>query len=313
MILVTGGAGFIGSNLVKRLNAYGTSDIIISDMLGRDDKYENLVGLKYRDYIFAGNLLDSNIFNDIETIYHLGACSSTTETDVDYLISNNFEYTKRLCNIALDNHIHFVYASSAATYGNGDRGMSDRVSDVSIYKPMNAYGYSKQLFDLYAQGAGLLTDITGLKYFNIFGPGEEHKGDMRSLVSKAVKEIQTTGKLRLFKSNDPDIKDGEQSRDFLYVTDAVDITLDLQENDLTGIYNVGSGVSNTWNYLAECIFGSMDMDFNVEYIEMPKSLSVKYQNHTQADISKLKSMLHDVKIMDLSDAVDVYIQNYLLK
>lgn len=308
MILVTGGAGFIGSNLIRRLNDTNEYNILVCDVLGADEKYLNLVDLKFTDYIRAGDLLDSSVVRDVKTIYHLGACSSTTEKNLDYLIKNNFEYTKRLCDLALGHGCKFVYASSAATYGDGSKGMSDSVSDLSIYQPLNPYGYSKQLFDMYAQQTGILSFITGLKYFNVFGPRENHKGDMRSVINKAVQEIRETGKLKLFKSNTDDFEDGEQSRDFLYVKDAINMTLYLGENKSSGIYNIGSGKSQTWNYLAKCIFDALGQEPSIEYIDMPNSLVNKYQNYTRADITKIQRAGYKKQVTHLNLAVDEYVK-----
>lgn len=317
-ILVTGGAGFIGSALVAKLNQMGLTNIIIVDFLGNDNRFKNLIPLKFKDYIegdrFSQLLADkSYLLNEITTIFHLGACSSTTEKDCHYLIENNYEYTKTLCNWALANDIRFVYASSAATYGNGDQGMDDKNEDLHRLRPMNMYGYSKHLFDLYAQRQEILDKIVGLKYFNVFGPNEQHKGEMRSLVNKAYHQILETKKIQLFKSYHPDYKDGEQVRDFLYVKDAVDMTIHLAQNkSAKGLYNLGSGIANTWITLAKAIFKAMNQPDNIEFIEMPPQLKDKYQYYTKADITKLRESGYKKSITPIDEAVKDYVQNYLI-
>lgn len=318
-ILVTGGAGFIGSALIDALNQKGENNIVVCDLLENDEKWKNLVALKFNDYIESDDLLseiecNNSFLRNCKAVYHLGACSSTTEKDARYLIKNNFEYTKKLSKAALTNDVRFVYASSAATYGDGSHGMDDKDANIQSFKPLNMYGYSKHLFDLYAQKTGILDQIVGIKYFNVFGPNENHKGDMRSLVSKAYYEIKETQKLRLFKSYHFDYADGEQMRDFLYVKDAVDITLFLGEHkECGGIYNVGSGEANTWLSLASAIFKAMGLQKNVDFIDMPEFLKDRYQYYTCADISKLRNIGYEKKMTRLEDAVADYIQNYLAK
>nr|WP_256199542.1 ADP-glyceromanno-heptose 6-epimerase [Verrucomicrobium spinosum] len=243
-ILVTGGAGFIGSALVWALNQRGEENIVVTDSLGTDEKWKNLVALKYADYLDAADLLEAvanrpESLGKFDVIYHLGANSATTERDANHLMKNNFEYTKVLAHWAIATGAKFVYASSAATYGDGAHGMDDKMQDISVLRPLNMYGYSKHLFDLYAQRAGIAKRVVGLKYFNVYGPNENHKGDMRSVVNKAFDQILTNGKVQLFKSHRPDFKDGEQMRDFLYVKDAVAMTLFLGNHPLSGgLYNL---------------------------------------------------------------------------
>ncbi len=312
-IIVTGGAGFIGSAVVWRLNELGHDDILIVDRLDETDKWKNLAPLKFGDYIDADDFIDElGSFKDTTTIFHLGACSDTTETDADYMIRNNYQYTKDLAEFAVANDIRFIYASSAATYGDGSAGMNDGTDDLHKLRPLNIYGYSKHLFDQYAVRNGMFDRIVGLKYFNVFGSNEDHKGDMRSLVNKAYSQINETGKLQLFKSHHPDHADGEFGRDFVYVKDAVEMTLHFMENKTGGLFNVGSGKMQTWNELAEAIFAAMDMPVNIEYIEMPEHLRDRYQYHTQADISRLRNDGFDLTPTALKDAVADYIQNYLI-
>ncbi len=313
MIIVTGGAGFIGSALVRELNNRGITDIIIVDELGNDEKWKNLVNCSYVDYfekdIFL-ELLHEGKFNDIEKIFHLGACSDTTETDASFLIFNNYEYTKSLACFAIEKKIKFIYASSAATYGNGDQGYSDNT--IEGLRPLNMYGYSKYMFDLWAHKNNILDKIIGLKYFNIFGPNENHKAEMRSLINKAYYQIKETGKLKLFKSYKPEYKDGEQKRDFLYVKDAVKMTVFLADKNAPGgIYNIGSGAANTWNDLAKYIFQAMDLKPKIEYVDMQEHLKNKYQYFTQGNIAKIRDVGYNEPLTLLKDAVSDYVRNYL--
>jgi ADP-L-glycero-D-manno-heptose 6-epimerase len=318
MIIVTGGAGFIGSALIAGLNKCGIDDIMVVDRLGSDQRWKNLVNLRFADYIdkeeFLEMVVEDTLPFTVDSVFHLGACSSTTETDVSFLMENNFEYTKQLAQWTADEDIRFIYASSAATYGDGSQGFSDDEDSIETLKPLNPYGYSKQIFDLWAKRNGLLNKIVGLKYFNVFGPNEYHKAEMRSFVLKAFEQINATGKVRLFKSHRPDYKDGEQKRDFLYVKDAVDMTLFFLDNkEVNGIYNLGAGVARTWNNLAKAVFSSMDKSPNIEYIEMPDSVRNQYQYFTEADITKLRSAGYKKQITSLEDAVKDYVQNYLKK
>jgi ADP-L-glycero-D-manno-heptose 6-epimerase len=317
-ILVTGGAGFIGSALVWALNQRGVTDIVVSDFLGSDEKWQNLVPLKYADYVEADVLRNrlagkSTAFGKISAVFHLGACSATTERNAAYLVDNNYAYTKELAGWALASGARFIYASSAATYGDGAQGMDDRSGDITRLRPLNMYGYSKHLFDLHAQREGWLERIVGVKYFNVFGPNEDHKGDMRSLVNKAYRQILATGRVGLFKSHHPDYKDGEQMRDFLYVKDAVQMTLHFAEaaTNVGGLYNLGSGEANTWLSLTRAIFAALEREPAIDFIDMPEALRGKYQYYTRADISKLRSTGFERPMTSLTDAVRDYVQNYL--
>lgn len=312
-IIVTGGAGFIGSAVVWRLNELGEDDILIVDRLDETDKWKNLAPLKFADYVDADEFmtrLDS--FKRDRCVIHLGACSSTTERDSAYLMRNNYVYTRDLAEWSVANGIRFIYASSAATYGDGSAGMVDGTEDLQSLRPLNMYGYSKHLFDLYAQRNGLFDRIVGLKYFNVFGPNENHKDDMRSLVNKAFDQIKETGKLKLFKSHDPDYEDGEFGRDFIYIKDAVDMTLHFVEKDGGGLFNIGAGRMHTWNELAAAIFAALGTRSNIEYIEMPENLRDRYQYHTEADISRIKGAGYGKEIAPLTETVADYVQNYLV-
>lgn len=317
-ILVTGGAGFIGSALIWALNQRGITDIVVTDFLGKDEKWRNLVPLKFSDYveadIFRQRLSSqAHAFGKFSAAFHLGACSATTEKDASYLINNNFVFTKELATWAMGNDTRFVYASSAATYGDGSQGMDDQNDDIARLRPLNMYGYSKHLFDLHAQRNGWLKRIVGVKYFNVFGPNEDHKGDMRSLVNKAYQQILEAGQVGLFKSYHPEYRDGEQMRDFLYVKDAIEMTLHFAEKGVQaqGLYNLGSGEANTWLTLTRAIFTALDKDPKINFIEMPETLRGKYQYFTKADISKLRATGYERPMTPLSDAVRDYVKNYL--
>src|SRR4029077_4004754 len=316
-VIVTGGAGFIGSVLVWELNRRGCSQVVIADIPARGEKRANLSGLRYTEFIEAAELpvrLSSGTMGKLDCIFHLGACSSTTETNEKYLRENNYEYSRTLAERALGAGVRFVYASSAATYGDGSAGMDDSdPRQLEHLRPLNLYGQSKQWMDLHAWREGWLDRIVGLKYFNVFGPNENHKGDMRSLVCKSYAEVFKTGVIQLFKSYRPQYSDGEQRRDFLYVKDAVDMTLHLAANPAAnGIFNIGSGEARTWNDLARAVFAALGREPRIEYIDMPESIRDKYQYFTQADIHKLRSNGYDQPITSLEDAVRDYVVNYLV-
>lgn len=315
-ILVTGGAGFIGSALVWELNRRGNGNVVVTDLLGTSEKWKNLAPLRFADYLEAEDLmprLEKSALGKFDLVLHLGACSATTERNAAYLIRNNFEYTKALAAWSLAHGARFVYASSAATYGDGSEGMNDTDPDIEKFRPLNAYGYSKHLFDLYAKRHGFLDRIVGLKYFNVFGPNEMHKGDMRSLVHKAHSQVVETGVIRLFKSHRPDCKDGEQKRDFLYVKDAVAMTLHLAFHEsAAGLFNIGSGEAHTWLELANAIFAALGREPRIEFVEMPDAIRDKYQYFTQADIGKLRSTGYGQPVTPLADAVADCVKNHMV-
>lgn len=276
-------------------------------------KERNLEALAFTDFVDADEFIgDLTKYKDTKLILHMGADSSTTATDREHMMRNNFEYTRRLAEFAVENGIRFVYASSAATYGDGSAGMEDGIGDLDRLKPLNLYGESKHLLDKHAAARGWFDKIVGLKYFNVFGPNENHKGDMRSLVNKAFDQISETGELKLFKSHNGAYRDGEFGRDFIYVKDAVDMTLFFLENSVGGLFNIGSGRVNTWNTLASAIFKALGREPKVRFIDMPEHLRDKYQYHTEADITRLRDAGYDKPLTALDDAVTDYVQNYLM-
>jgi ADP-L-glycero-D-manno-heptose 6-epimerase len=314
-IVVTGGAGLIGSAVIWALNRRGLENVLVVDRLDDSEKWKHLVPLRFADYLdadeFEERIVDGEDFGGIGTVFHLGACSSTTETDANFLIRNNYEYTKNMANWADSLSARFVYASSAATYGALEEDLSDEAPLRSL-RPLNAYAYSKHLFDTYAQRVGLDRSICGVKYFNVFGPNEDHKGDMRSIVQKAYEQIRSSGKVKLFKSYRPEFADGEQRRDFIYVKDAVDMTLHLAESGGTGLFNVGAGRAQTWLDLVRPIFPALGLPEHITFVEMPETLRGKYQYSTCARMERLASTGYSRPTMPLAEAVTDYVTNYLV-
>jgi len=318
MVIVTGGAGFIGSALIAHLNSIGQSNILVVDHLGRSEKWKNLTNKSFVDYLskeaFKAAIESGKGFGAIEGIFHLGACSSTTETDADYIMENNFHYTRLLAEWALKQGIRFIYASSAATYGDGEQGFSDDEELIPSLRPLNMYGYSKQLFDLWVLRNKLSHIVVGLKFFNVFGPNEYHKGEMRSVVHKAVGQIRETGGLRLFKSDSPSYKDGDSVRDFVYVKDCCSAMLWLYENkNVNGIFNLGTGKARSWNDLGKAVFKAMGLPVNIEYIDLPANLKGKYQYFTEAKMSKLQATGCPIPNTSLEDSIDDYVKHYILQ
>ena len=315
-IVVTGAAGLIGSALVWQLNREGVDDAILVDRLGTSEKWRHLVPLRFSDYCEADDFYariarEPQAFGRVSTVFHLGACSATTERDAAYLVRNNVGASQDVARWALASDARFVYASSAATYGAREAGLREDL-DPAALRPLNMYGYSKHLFDLWARREGVLERSVGIKYFNVFGPNEDHKGDMRSVVAKAYEHIERTGGMQLFASHRPGVSDGEQTRDFLYVKDAVAMTTFLARSPAAaGIYNVGAGVARTWNDLAQAIFAALGRPPRISYVPMPDVLREKYQYHTQAAIERIREAGYDAPITPLEDAVRDYVRNYL--
>ncbi len=320
LIIITGAAGFIGSAIAWRLNQDGRDNLLLVDQLGGGSKWRNLVPLGYWDYMEKMEFLaavQSGKFNEveIESIIHMGACSSTTQMDASYLEKNNFEYTKILAAFCLERPkpIRFIYASSAATYGDGKQGYRDDQALLSSLRPLNAYGFSKHMFDLWAQKRGYLDQIVGLKFFNVYGPNEYHKNDMCSMALKAFEQIQQTGRVRLFKSHRTDYGDGEQLRDFIYVKDAVDMALHFLDPKVPGgIYNLGTGQTRSWLDMARTLFHAMGKEPKVDFIPMPELIRDKYQYHTRAEISKLRAVGYSNPIRTLEEGIADYV-TYLEK
>lgn len=314
-IILTGGAGFIGSCLLWKLNQEGITSIIVVDNLGSSEKWRNLSGKRFLDYVEKDDflkILTGSVNIDISTIIHLGACSSTTQTDAAYFIKNNYEYSKSLAIWAEANRVKFIYASSAATYGSGEFGYDDSNRSTHMLRPLNMYGYSKQLFDLWVLNNKLDRTMTGVKFFNVFGPNEYHKGEMMSVVCKKFHEVTAKGCIGLFKSYRPDYADGEQKRDFIYVKDAVDALYHfITHPGAAGIFNLGSGKAHSWNDLARAMFAALGKKPCIEYVDMPESLRPKYQYFTEAKMSRLRKSGYKKRFTSLDEAVKDYV--YYLK
>ena len=316
MIIVTGGAGFIGSCVVRTLNDAGCEDIIIVDNIAETDKWMNMRNKRFVKYVHKSKFLDElPSYKGVEAIIHMGAQSSTTERDFDYLWNNNFEYTKRLWNYAAEKQISFIYASSAATYGDGSHGFDDK-SDIDKLLPLNGYGYSKQLFDLWVkhQAAIVPAQHVGLKFFNVYGPNEYFKDSMASMVFHGFNQIKESGEIRLFKSCNPDYEDGGQLRDFVYVKDICSVIMFLLKNrDISGLFNVGTGHAQSFRELAEATFHALGLEPNIRYIDMPEKLRGKYQYYTQADMTKLYDKGYPRSFANVEEGVADYVQQHLAK
>lgn len=317
MIIVTGAAGFIGSAIVKALNEKGEQNIYIVDHFESEEKWKNLRGLKYYEFIQVEDLFTHPIWSlhGIKAVYHMGACSATTELNMDYLYKNNTEYTNKLFALCAEKKIPFLYASSAATYGAGEQGYSDDHAGVSKLKPLNKYGYSKQLSDEWALKQSMTPPVWfGVKFFNVFGPNEYHKGKMSSVVFQSFNQINAVGEVKLFKSHRPDFKDGEQLRDFVYVKDVVRAMIALMEksdSSTSGIYNLGTGKARSFHDLTKATFAAMGIPAKINFIDMPKELQGQYQYFTEANMDKLAKVLPDFKFLSLEDAVNDYVKNHL--
>ncbi len=317
MYIVTGGAGMIGSAMVWQLNEMGVDDILIVDNLSHSEKWQNLVNRRYNDYMhrdeFIRRIRENRMHIDnLQAVIHMGACSSTTERNADFLMENNFHYSQDVCRFALENGARLINASSAATYGDGSKGFSDSLLTTLSLRPLNMYGYSKQLFDRWAYRENLLQHFVSIKFFNVFGPNEYHKGDMRSVVCKAVESIEQTGTMPLFASNDSSYPDGGQQRDFVYVKDCVAVLYWLLEHPhVNGIRNLGSGNARTWNDLLTAVFTALERPLQLTYVPMPAHLQGKYQNFTEAEMTWLEREGCDTRFHSLEDAVYDYVCHYI--
>lgn len=324
MIIVTGGAGFIGSNLVAGLLSKGLSDIVVVDRLGSDDKWKNLRKHELRDLIKPENMFPylEKYKDEIEAIFHMGAISATTETDTDLIVETNFTLSRELWKFSAQNNIRFIYASSAATYGAGEFGFKDEENCEALSKllPLNPYGWSKHIFD--RRTARVIEEKNkefippqhvGLKFFNVYGPNEYHKGDMKSVICKLFPQVEAGATAKLFKSHNPDYEDGGQLRDFIYVKDCVDVMLFMYDNpNVNGLFNVGTGKARSFKDLAFATFAAANKEPKIQYIDMPNELRGKYQYYTQADMSKLQEAGYSKPFTELEDGVKDYIQNYLM-
>jgi len=316
MYIVTCGAGFIGSAFVSKLNSQGIDKILLVDELGEGERWKNIRDLKFDDYLhkdkFRKLFMEERLLADVTAIIHMGACSSTTERNADFMLNNNYRYTRDLAEWALRRAVRFIYASSAATYGDGSQGYDDSNGLTPALSPLNVYGYSKQLFDTWALRAGALEKMVGLKFFNVYGPNEYHKADMRSVVLKSYQQIKETGRVRLFKSYKAEFKNGEQSRDFIFIKDALSVIWWFLENRrVNGLFNLGTGKARTWNDLVKGVFAALRKKVNIDYIEMPDTLRDQYQYFTEAKMEKLRSAGCAVKFHSLEEGVKDYVSNYL--
>lgn len=314
-VIVTGGAGFIGSNMVGALNSAGREDIIIVDNIHTSEKWMNIRDKKFLAYFHKNEFLDKLWeMEDVTHIIHMGACSSTTETDFDYLYKNNFEYTKELWIYAAEKKAAFLYASSAATYGDGQEGFDDE-KDIEGLKPLNRYGYSKHFFDQWAKKQDRRPPQTvGMKFFNVYGPNEYAKGSMASVVYHGYKQIIQSGTIRLFKSYQEGIEDGGQKRDFIYVKDLCKILLFLMDHpEISGLFNIGTGKAETFFHLAQSIFKALNLEPDIRFIDMPQELRSKYQYYTKAEMGKWMKCGYAIPFYSLEDGIKDYVCEYLAK
>ncbi len=316
MIIVTGGAGFIGSAVIAKLNQSGIKDIIVVDSLRSGQKWQNLNGKYFSGYYHKDKFLElinaDSIDWSVDAVIHLGACSTTTETDAEYMMQNNYCYSQILANWALEKDIRFIYASSAATYGNGSFGYKDDEALTAKLRPLNVYGFSKNAFDFWAHENKALAHMVGLKFFNVYGPNEYHKGEQASVAFKGYHEILKTGRIQLFKSANPKYQDGEFYRDFVYVKDCVEvISWFLNNKNKNGLFNLGSGKASSWNQLAKALFKAMKIETKIDYVPMPENLQSQYQYFTEADMNKLKTVGCSINMSSIDEGVEDYVSKHL--
>lgn len=321
MIIITGGAGFIGSNLVAALEARGETGLVVCDWLGKDDKWKNIAKRDLDHVVRPDRLFDflDAHAGEIKAVFHMGAISATTERDADHIAENNIALTQKLWAWCADYEVRLIYASSAATYGDGLEGFTDDDTPDALARlqPLNPYGWSKHFCDRYFSrqvraGAKVPPQWAGLKFFNVYGPNEYHKGDMMSVICRLYPQIVSGETAKLFKSNNPDYADGGQIRDFVYVNDCVEVMLWLYDHpDVSGLFNVGSGQGRSFRDLVEAAFKAIGKPSKITYIDMPDGLKNKYQYYTQADISKLRRAGFDRPMTRLEDGVADYIGNYM--
>lgn len=318
MILITGANGFIGSSLVKEFNSRGRTDIICTDLISLEERSKPLNNTQYKKFMLAKDLwawLETDEAKKLTLIYHMGACSDTTETDAEFLNNNNTEYTNKLFNYCTKNSIPFLYASSAAVYGDGNKGFSDKL-DHETYTPLNLYGLSKQKSDIFSSNQAKTPPAWyGLRFFNVYGHDESHKDHMRSLIHKAFYQIQETKKLKLFRSHRDDYQDGCQKRDFVYVKDITRWLAEMGQNYKeipSGVYNMGAGTARTWLDLAKSIFDSLKIPMEIDWIGIPENIRNQYQYFTEADMTKLFGAGLSSSQWPLEKGIKDYIENYLV-
>lgn len=316
MYVVTGGAGFIGSAFIHKLNCEGVTNILVVDSLDSTDRWRNLVGLTFNEYFDKDRFLELLVADEIsprpKAIIHLGACSTTTERDAAFMMETNYDYTRALVDYSVSHKVRLIYASSASTYGDGRYGYNDNEEELKRLHPLNIYGYSKHLIDLYVRRQGYFDKTIGIKFFNVFGPNEYHKGEQRSVVAKAYDQIRSLGSVKLFRSHHPDYANGEQKRDFIYIKDALNVMWWMLQNPkVSGLYNLGSGTARTWNDLVHAIFAALETKPAIEYIDMPAEIREHYQYFTEAKMTKLGDAGYREGFTPLEEAVRDYVVNYL--
>ncbi|RJP58091.1 MAG: ADP-glyceromanno-heptose 6-epimerase [Candidatus Auribacter fodinae] len=312
MILITGAAGFIGSALACALNRIDNTNLILCDAFGNKEKWKNLLGLRFDQFVDRSELFsfleDNPLASDIETVIHLGACADTTEHNVDFLYQNNINFSVKLCKWAVSEGVRFLYASSAAVYGDGSLGFSDDDELTPQLRPLNAYGFSKWMFDMWVLEHGLADKVAGMRFFNVFGPNEYHKDRMASVIFRSFPQARDEGKIMLFESHKDGYGHGGQERDFIYIDEVIEAVLFLlKKKKANGIFNIGTGRAHTFNQLAEGVFDGLGKKRNIQYFPMPEDLRGRYQYHTQADMSKLESF----GFAGFSDKFSEYVQKYV--
>ena len=321
MIVITGGAGFIGSNLAAGLNDAGRHDLVLVDVLGDGDKWRNIAKREFTDILSPDEIFDflDDTAGEVEAIFHMGARSATTERDADLVVELNFRYTMALWDWCAGHDTRFVYASSGATYGDGSYGFDDggSLDDLAKLRPLNLYGWSKHVTDrriarLIAEDAPRPPQWTGLKFFNVYGPNERHKGPMRSVASQLFDQITATGRARLFRSHRDDVPDGGQRRDFIWVGDCVDVMLWLLDTpDVSGLFNVGTGVARSFKDVAEATFAAMGREPAIDFIDTPEDIRANYQYFTEANVTRLRAAGYDRPFTTLEDGVGDYVRRFL--
>jgi ADP-L-glycero-D-manno-heptose 6-epimerase len=324
MIVITGGSGFIGSNLIAALEARGAHDIVVCDRMGTDDKWRNIARREIRDIVAPEYLFDylNQHREEIQALFHLGAIVSTTERDADQIVNVNFALSRELWRWCAACGVRLIYASSYTTYGDGSRGFRDDENPeaLSAFSPLNPYGWSKHIFDrriariLQNRNEKIPPQWAGLKFFNVYGPNEYHKGEQMSIVGKLYPQVAAGASARLFKSYHADYKDGGQIRDFVHVDDCVSVMLWMLDNPgVSGLFNVGTGQGRSFNDLAHAVFKAVGKPERITYVDMSESLKYKYHYYTQADISKLRARGYDRPFLDLEEGVRRYVQEFLVK